>query len=510
MVFDANAYGYARPDLDQLERLAARLAGIGVKTWVPETVAWEWAEHLVLDWQILKNAASTERWRLQQAGLSVPVSDYPDRDEVIAAVLANLAKIPNVEIIELTGRSAIEGLKDQVLLRSPAKLKGARAADPSTGEKESRGVKTGASDSAWIRDVLERAAPDEIVIVSGDRDVLAAFTAWNKSAPEMRRLEDLRPTLFDFTVDDGHARSAIIRYLRDQLPAQLDSDPIGIGRIEGLERAYARTRDGDGTSMSSYGASVTYLLALAGVDNVMIEVDEPSASAATRRGNPRVDPGTARHETVYATVEFLASGETTVQSLWNGGDPEVEVISIPNVLVRAHLSFEFADGVITFMDADSEADAVILDDFYWVEGELEESLVEALNRVLGIRLDLNRDSLDGLEISIPGTDAHVELTTNKYGDGRWDAEVTLWTGGEEVRTREGAVGAEWAPSPGWDDAVGAPSMAATAANVWGEGVYADHGLVSLAAWLIERIEWPRFPTLAAQPEEAAGDDPAGD
>lgn len=70
--------------------------------------------------------------------------------------------------------------------------------------------------------------------------------------------------------------------------------------------------------------------------------------------------------------------------------------------------------------------------------------------------------------------------------------------------------AEWAPSPGWDDAVGAPSMAATAANVWGEGVYADHGLVPLAAWLIECIEWPQFPTLAAQPEEAAGDDPAGD
>ncbi|MFJ3578909.1 hypothetical protein [Streptomyces rubiginosohelvolus] len=199
-----------------------------------------------------------------------------------------------------------------------------------------------------------------------------------------------------------------------------------------------------------------------------------------------------------------------MQSPWNGGDPEVEVISIPNVLVRAHLSFEFADGVITFMDADSEADAVILDDFYWVEGELEESLVEALNRVLEIRLDLNRDSLEGLEISIPGTEAHVELTTNKYGDGRWDAEITLWTGGEEVRTREGAVGAEWAPSPGWDDAVGAPSMAATAANVWGEGVYADHGLVPRAAWLIERIEWPQFPTLAAQPEEAAGDDPAGD
>ncbi|CAM5715309.1 hypothetical protein SALBM135S_07016 [Streptomyces alboniger] len=69
-----------------------------------------------------------------------------------------------------------------------------------------------------------------------------------------------------------------------------------------------------------------------------------------------------------------------MQSLWNGGDPEVEVISIPNVLVRAP-QLRVRRRMIAFMDADSEADAEILDDFYWVEGELEESLVEALNRV---------------------------------------------------------------------------------------------------------------------------------
>ncbi|MET9675514.1 hypothetical protein ABZY68_20810 [Streptomyces sp. NPDC006482] len=72
VVFDANVYGHARPDLDHLERLAQRLAGIRVETWVPKPVAWEWAERLASDWQVLKNAASTERKRLQDAGLNAP------------------------------------------------------------------------------------------------------------------------------------------------------------------------------------------------------------------------------------------------------------------------------------------------------------------------------------------------------------------------------------------------------------------------------------------------------
>ncbi|WP_411076564.1 hypothetical protein [Streptomyces sp. cmx-4-7] len=176
--------------------------------------------------------------------------------------LANLANTPNVKIIELTGRSAIEGLKDQVLLRDPAKRKGGRAPDPDKGINGTPGVKTGASDSAWIRDVLALSNPDELVIVSSDRDVSAAFVAWNRQVPELRTLTDLRPTFFDFTVDDGHARSAIVRYLRDRLPVQLGRDVIDVGRIVGLEAAYTRSRDDDGTSLGSYGASVTDLVAL--------------------------------------------------------------------------------------------------------------------------------------------------------------------------------------------------------------------------------------------------------
>jgi hypothetical protein len=49
VVFDANAFGHGRPDLAFLEDLARRLHTIGIETWVPEPVAWEWAQHLADD-----------------------------------------------------------------------------------------------------------------------------------------------------------------------------------------------------------------------------------------------------------------------------------------------------------------------------------------------------------------------------------------------------------------------------------------------------------------------------
>ena len=55
--------------------------------------------------------------------------------------------------------------------RKPGKTKGGTDGKPGTA------VKTGASDSAWLRDVLDLASPGEILIVSADRDVSAAFTA---------------------------------------------------------------------------------------------------------------------------------------------------------------------------------------------------------------------------------------------------------------------------------------------------------------------------------------------
>lgn len=496
-MLDANAYGHARPDLDQLGRWAQRLAGMAIETWVPEPVAWEWAEHLARDWQVLKGAARSERKRLQSAGLDVPApAGYATRDDVVAAVLGNLAKIPNVKVIKLTGRSAIEGLKDQVLLRPPAKLKGAEA------------TKTGASDSAWLRDVLELAHPDEILIVTSDGDVRAAFEAWNKPVPNLRTLAELRPTLFDLSVDDGHARSAIIRYLTAHLPAdqQDKEDALDIGRIVGLEAAFTRKLEEEDTglsSASSYGASVTSLVALAGIGVVRVEAGEGADQVPSDRRRGPTDPGTASRETADATVFFLATGEATIQRVLYGGDPEVAVVPISNVLVRADLTFQFADGIITSMSADTDATAMLLEQAFSESDEAETELIEALNTVPGIELE-DGDLEDRQRFDIPGTSAHVVIDVTRDGE-NWTAEIDLWHGDDEEEL-VGTIGVEceynadtwWGGSR---DGFQGPDAYPVA--VYGDELRERHGIWSLPAWLLEHITWPRFP-VGDRPLRASG------
>ncbi|MEU8503028.1 hypothetical protein ACGFYF_38950 [Streptomyces lavendulae] len=493
VVFDANAYGVARPDLDHLRRLAARLDTIGIETWVPEPVAWEWAEHIASDWQIVKNAAKTERDRLKKAGLTVdvPTTHYRSREEVIEAFLAGLRAIPHVRITELTGPSAIEALKDQILVRTPAKRKGKDL------------IKTGASDSAWLRDVLALAEPEQVLIVSSDGDVKQAFTAWDRPVPHIRSREKLRSSLFDIAVDDGHAQAAVVSYLLKRLPADTfgdEDDGLDIGGIAGLESAITRQSDGDGSSLSVYGASVTRLVALAGLSDVAVERgvpdENPSQQDPSGRPDrtPRDDLGPVKQDIAYATVFFLAQGEATVQTLLHGGDPDVSVIEYGNVLVRAQLSFRFTDGVITAMEAEGEATALLLEHCFDDDDDALYALQEALESVPGL------DFPEGLEAADPrgtihGIPAHVTVDTGRDGVD-WSARVALWRGAEPD-TREVAAEAEvtctYDSSSWWGgsrDGFQGPN--GHQVEVSADGLSDDHGVWAVPAWLIERIDWSAF------------------
>ena len=70
VVFDANAFGHGRPDLVFLEDLGRRLHTIDIETWVPEPVAWEWAQHLADDWEKIQTATAEERKQLRRARLA--------------------------------------------------------------------------------------------------------------------------------------------------------------------------------------------------------------------------------------------------------------------------------------------------------------------------------------------------------------------------------------------------------------------------------------------------------
>jgi hypothetical protein len=491
VIFDANAYGMARPDLEQLERLALRLAGIGIQTWVPEPVAWEWAEHVSRDWETAKNAARQERDRMKRAGLTVavPTTSYGSKDDVINEVLANLSAIPHVKTIPLTGPSAVEGLKDQVLQRKPAKTKGGAEGKP--------GVKTGASDSAWLRDVLNLTSPGEILIVGADRDISAAFDAWNKPLPLIRTLDKLRPTLFDVTVDDGHAQAFIVRHLMRQLPADaLDSDGTGfdIGHVTGLETAITNWTDGDGSSLSVYGASVTRLVALAGVGEVSI-ADMPTDIAEESKPAHRLpgDLGSASHNIAYATVYFLAEGEATVQTLYNGGDPEVSVLSFDNVLVRAELSFNFTDGAITAVASEADAQATLVKGSYDDDDAALHGLDEALSWVPGLDLEIASLRYSGTESSVQvhGVPTKVKAALTER-DSAWELGLILeHQKSEELEMLD--VTCDYNPDSWWGGRrEGFQGPDAYDVSVSAPGVMARHGAWDVAAWIIGKVDWAAF------------------
>ncbi|WP_134656343.1 hypothetical protein [Streptomyces sp. H23] len=508
VVFDANAYGMARPDLEQLKRLASRLAGIGIETWIPEPVAWEWAEHVSRDWETVKNAARQERDRMNRAGIPVPVPTptYDSREAVIDAVLDNLSAIPHTRIISLTGSSAVEGLKDQVLQRKPAKTKGG------TPEKPGSAVKTGASDSAWLRDVLNLASPEKLLIIGADKDVDAAFREWNKPMPLIRTLDKVRPTLFDVTVDDGHAQAAIARHLLRQLPADtLDSDGTGfdIGHITGLETAITSKTDGDGSSLSVYGASVTRLVALAGVGEVSISDDAPDNSAPTKptHGQRPGDLGLADQVVAYATAYFLAEGEATVQTLYNGGDPEVSVLHYDNVLVRAELSFHFTDGSITAVEAEAEAEATIVKSAFDDDSDALHRLDEALSCVPGLELAVAPllYSESEASVQIHGAPARVTGTLTPR-DSAWELDLVLEHGGADGGLDLLQVTCDYDPDSWWGSARDG-FQGPDAYQVAVSSSDGSHGLWAVPAWLISRIAWDDFeaPVPSEEPDAEDGD-----
>lgn len=186
IVFDTNSFPRGGLDLDILREWGHRAAEDGFEVWVPEPVMWELTEHAAASWEAWRVSTNLARKALQAAGLRAFSDDpYSSRAEVMAAVETSVRSLaPSVRIIELDGDLAVEALRDQVQIRPPAKKKS--------------DVKTGAADSAWIRQIL-RAAEDDmdsVVIVGADADVYAAFKDWNLSKPHMVPLHALQKTLF--------------------------------------------------------------------------------------------------------------------------------------------------------------------------------------------------------------------------------------------------------------------------------------------------------------------------
>ncbi|OBK67141.1 hypothetical protein A5653_17565 [Mycobacterium colombiense] len=153
-MLDASDLHGGRRDTGKVQRLAVELAVRGAELWIPEVVVFELAVHA---WEDLTSNRQTHK-RLRQAGLALG-QELLDLDsaQITTELLKACAAIPNVVIIEMTGESAVAGLRDQILGTGPGTV--------------DHGVRTGASDSSWVRDLFDRASGDPRAIVFLSRNV---------------------------------------------------------------------------------------------------------------------------------------------------------------------------------------------------------------------------------------------------------------------------------------------------------------------------------------------------
>jgi hypothetical protein len=412
VVFDSNAFSHARPDLAFLEDLAQRLHTIDIDTWVPEPVAWEWAQHLAEDWQKVQTAMTEERRRLRRAGLTGQNSPYGDARAVVDTFLTRLATVPHLMVIPLSPQNALLAVKDQILLIPP-------------GRRKSE-VKTGASDSAWLRSVLDKVDGDtgRLLIVSEDKDVEAAFEEWKKDCPPMRRRGQIKATMSEFTLDQGRAEDLIRQYLT----TSLDDSSQGEGTLEfdvdaapNLERLIASSLAEDEPDTALYAASLRRLTGLAGITDTYVE-----SALAEEADQPRTSElGRAPTQTALATIFFLADAEATVNRLYNGGDPQVDSLDYDDVLVRVPMSFDIQDGNVITGRSEDEAAVFLPGDGYHDPGDAGTDLLNTLSAVPGLTPPEAWPEASGALDLVAGADktpVHLEITDPH---GRWRLNVTI-------------------------------------------------------------------------------------
>lgn len=364
VALDTNALDRGRPHLGKLTTLAARPQGIGLPVWVPEPVAWEWAQHIGENWQALFGPAGPSYRRLADAGLTVtpPASPYPDQSAVQRVFLESLNTIDNLIVVPLSADSAKEGLKDQILQRPP-------------GRRKSE-VKTGAADSAWLRDLRAQAGGDlsRVSLVSTDADIKRACQSWGVPAPLMRGWGQLLETLFTFTLDDADATVTrlIVSYLRGRL-AHGSPAPCGFTVTADLDQLAALVEEtlGAGWDRRVISAELTQLDQLAGLIEVSVQTPESA---------PTTSPGTAPAQvvthTAVARVFFLGAAEFLYRD--NG---QIYTWRERDLLICAELAFEIQDGgAVTSAESRREA-AVFRPQRFGESSDALQEVCEALSTI---------------------------------------------------------------------------------------------------------------------------------
>jgi hypothetical protein len=392
VVIDANIWGRGSLNLNTLRTTAKKLASGGVQVWVPTQVLLEWASHAVDD----ARSAAPYWNRLYRAGLA---SDrFPVRsslDGVLESLRKAVTSIPNVTVLSMTGEAAIAGVQDQILGTGPG--------------TSSRGVKTGAVDSSWVRDALAVAADQgtEVLFVTRNiNDVRATAEAMDLGV-HVRTDAEMFESLFGTVA----APEQLVRRITARLDQRAAPDPerypaymeslLPINDIQISPTAFLAP-----DRYSPVGTSLGHTSRVIAISSV--RAVEPSEDAATR------STSTSTSSTVEFTLLVLA--DVNVTAYEHGADGEVSPFNgvIGPCLVTAQLVADVEDivqisgGNTAIAETSTPGFADPLEGLRWV--------LERVPAIIGVELD--SDDIENDTFTFTGPEDTI-LTATRSGYDDW-------------------------------------------------------------------------------------------
>lgn len=352
-VLDTSAYRKGHFDAVTVRQLAQRLARRGAQLWIPGQVILEWAAHA----HAAMDELSTGHARALSAGLvDSPPPPNLGVDAIVGKLSDQCSGMPNVTVLEMNGDAAIAGIRDQILGTGPGNvLGGTKISDV----RVLGGVRTGASDSSWVRDALRQAGgdPTPIVFVTKNaKDVRATCRAIGHLPALIRywdghdndRFDDLFPPLepqAEPRIDALSALKLIAKTLLDDFAVA-----CGVDDHSGAPSEWIRV---DGISVD------------AGLDaedrrsiEDMIEpraVMEPLARLIDVR-DVTVDAD-GEDTIVYYTVRLLADVHVEGRVFDNNGHTLMDWESLPTRVLAVPFSGIIRDGVLHDIEQTDAADS---------------------------------------------------------------------------------------------------------------------------------------------------------
>jgi hypothetical protein len=214
LLVDTNLGPHGYPDIERVERLAAAAEQYDIEVVVPEIVVWEWAEHVWGRIEPLKQMQSQANGTLRKAGLpAIRTKSSPAHVLTVAKSLTKrINEVPNASVIPARKKNAKRALRDQILQQGSGIVKD--------------GVKTGAADSAWMRDALSYVDgdPAKLLFVSDNlSDITRVFELLKLKPPQAANWWNTLSQLGEFNPASVSHPSALSlqSYIRGVLPQYL-------------------------------------------------------------------------------------------------------------------------------------------------------------------------------------------------------------------------------------------------------------------------------------------------